>query len=99
MSARRILELSERVCELSERVRELETQNEQLIALNAVMDDILECFDGCTTLTAPQVESASTTNTQLVDRGLRTDPQMRARCAPMAGGLTPCSVQAMRSMQ
>ena len=53
MSARRILELEERVCELSERVCELETQNEQLIALNAVMDDILKCFDGYTTNTQP----------------------------------------------
>ena len=40
-SARRILELEEQVTSLNKRVRALETQNEQLIALNAVMDDIL----------------------------------------------------------
>ena len=39
MSASRILELEERLCYL-------ETQNEKLIALNAVMDDILSCFAG-----------------------------------------------------
>lgn len=50
-SARRILDLEEQVTFLHIRVRALETQNKQLIALNAVMDDILKCFDGCTTLT------------------------------------------------